>query len=117
MINVTVVAFPRRISAPTQGGLHGRARTRGAFEHPQCQLKRGALLGYITRLSGITQGKIAEQKARHATVLHNILGTTHHHCRNAVGFQMAGDQTHGLVAYWSIRHQDGGIGSVLLTAV
>ena len=48
-------------------------------------------------------------------MFNNILGTAHNHSRDAVGFQMAGDRTYGLVAHRSIRHQDGGIGSVLLT--
>jgi hypothetical protein len=63
--------------------------------------------------AGIAQRKVSEEKARHATVFDDVQGRPNDHGRNAVGFEMAGDQTHGLVADRSYGAQDGAVGSIL----
>src|SRR5450759_3783046 len=57
----------------------------------------------------ITQREVAEQEAWHSRMLNDVLGASHHHGRNAVGFEVAGNQTGSLVADRTIRHQHGDI--------
>src|SRR5215471_3778505 len=46
----------------------------------------------------IAERKVGEEKARHATVFDDVQGRPNDHGRNAIGFEVAGGQTHGLVA-------------------
>ena len=66
--------------------------------------------------TGITERKVGEYKARHATVFDDVQGRPNDHGRNAVGFEMAGDQTHGLVADRSYGAQYRAVGAILAQA-
>ena len=46
----------------------------------------------------IAQWEIAEEKARHAAMFDDVPGRADDHGRDAVRFEMTGDQTDGLVA-------------------
>ena len=60
------------------------------------------------------QGKIGEDKARHAAMLDDVARGPDHDSRNAIGFEVPGYQTHGLVADRSERREECGLGAVLL---
>jgi len=61
----------------------------------------------------ITQGEIREDETRYTAVLDDVEGGAHDDGRDPAGFQMSCDQTHGLVADWSKRGQNRGIGFVV----
>ncbi len=90
----------------------------GALQDLQSELEGGALRGHIKGFAGgVAKREIAEQQTRHTAVFHDILGTAHNHRRDAMRFQVPGDQTHGLVAHRSSGHDEGGVDLVLLAAV
>mgnify|MGYP003347131234 CR=1 FL=1 len=66
--------------------------------------------------AGVAEREIGEQEPRHAAVLDDIARRADDHRRDAVRFQVAGDQTHGLVADRSQRGEDRGLGFVFLQA-
>src|SRR4029079_15979836 len=71
----------------------------------------------LVRLAaGIAEREIAEQEARRAGPFDDVLGGPHDHRRDAVSFEVSGDQTHGLVADGSSRHQQSGVVLVLPAA-
>ena len=56
-------------------------------------------MGHIERHANrIAEREVDVEKARHAAVLDDVPRRGDHHGRNAVGFEMPCDQTHGLVA-------------------
>ena len=65
------------------------------------------LHGDVKRLAArASQRKVHEHEPRHATVLDDIARRADDDGRNAVFFQVSGNQTHGLVADGSNRCQD-----------
>ena len=62
----------------------------------------------------VPQREVREDKARHAAVLDDVEGGSDDDGRDTVGFEVSGDQTHGLVADRSKRGQDGGVDAILL---
>ena len=117
VVDIAEISFPGRRIAPSQGGLYGRARAGSTFQEAQGQFERVALRCDVKGLpSRVAKRKIAEQKTRHATVFHDVFGTPHDHRRDAMCFQVSSDQTHGLVAHGSIRHEQGNVCLIFLTA-
>ena len=64
----------------------------------------------------VAQGKVAEQQARHADVLDDVLGAAHDHGGDAVLLQMPGGQRRRLMADRTVGHDNGGVGLVLAQA-
>src|SRR5258708_6173139 len=84
-----------RVSSPLRR-LHGGARAGRRLEHAKRELERLRLRLRVERLArGVAERKIAEEKPRHAAVLDDVLRRAHDHGRDAVRFEVAGDQTHG----------------------
>jgi len=68
----------------------------------------------VARLpAGVPEREIAEEESANTSVLDNVAGTAHHHCGNAICFEVAGSQTHGLVADRSGRNQNRRIDTIL----
>ena len=63
----------------------------------------------------IPKREINKQKSRHPTFLHNITCRTDYDGADSFGLKMTGNQTHGLVADWSKRDQNGNVHSVFFT--
>ena len=61
----------------------------------------------------VAQREIREDETRHAAVLDDVEGGSNDDGGDTVGFQISGDQTHGLVADGSKRGQDRGVDVVL----
>ena len=93
---------------------------RGHFSRPGRTLKQvdagfddRPLHGGIVRpAAGIAEREIREQESRCPATLDDIDGGTQDHGRNAGGFEMAGDQTHGLVTDGSQGYEKNRIHSV-----
>ena len=102
-----VALAPTRIVFPFKRRSHGGAWHRGGIEQRQRQPHGLSLHVGIPRVSaGVSQREVAENEAGHAAMLHDILGGADDDGGNAVGFEMTGDQTHGLVTDRSKRRQD-----------
>ena len=65
--------------------------------------------------AGIPERKIGEHKTRNATRFDNVTRASENHRGNAMGFQMPGNQTHGLVTDGSNGGKHGNIHLVLDT--
>ena len=116
-IDATVTIAPARVFLPRKGCPRRAPRSCRARERSQCQRHDACLHVATPRVAaGITQRKVGEYKARHAAVFDDVQGGPNDHGRNAVGFEMAGDQTHGLVADRSYGAQYGAVGSILAQA-
>src|SRR5262245_47602283 len=79
---VVVVALPGCIVRPPERGLHGGTRPGRALEHPERQLERLPLRFHVewpSRL--VAEREIAEEEARHAAVLDDVLRAAHDHGR------------------------------------
>ena len=112
--DIREIELPGRVGAPAQWRLHGRARRRGRFQHPQRKLQRERLRFRVMRPARrIAEREIAEQKARHADIFDNVLGASHDHGRDAVLFEVTGGQTHGLVTHRSNRDENDRVNLVL----
>ena len=117
VVDIAEISFPGRRIAPSQGGLYGRTRAGSTFQEAQCQFERVTLRCDVKGLPRrVAKRQIAEQKTRHTAVFHDVFGTPHDHRWDAVRFQVSSDQTHGLVAHRSIRHEQGNVCLVFLTA-
>ena len=57
------------------------------------------------RTTRTPEGKIDKQKTRYAAVLNDVPRRTDDYGRNAIGLQVSGNQTHGLVADGSVWYQ------------
>ena len=86
----------------------------GGVEKAERLTHDGQLHGFVAGFAtGVTQGKIHVEKAGHAAVLDNVASRAKHHGRQTIGFQVSGNQTHGLVADRSQRYQQGQVNLVL----
>lgn len=113
MIVHTHEGVPPCIVGPPVRRLHRRARHPGAFQKIQRCSQNGALHIGVSRFPAwVPQRKISKHKARDTALFHNVSGAAHHNGGNAVIFQIAGNQTHGLVADRSECHQDRRINTV-----
>lgn len=62
----------------------------------------------------IAQGEIGMQIPRYANMLDNIHGAANYYRGYAVTLKVASNQTHGLVAHGSQRHQQGDVSLIIL---
>ncbi len=87
------------------------------FEQVKAEADDGALHGDVVRLAArVAEREVSEDEARHAAMLDDVTRRAEDHGGDAVRFEVTGDQTHGLVAHGSERHQDGRIRTVLAAA-
>ena len=113
-LRVQVPFFPGAVLRPDEGRLHRGAGVLRGFEHAERDVENGALLLYIKGVTaGIAQREVGEDEPGHAHVFHNVLRAPDDDGRNAVCFQVPGDQTHGLVADGSDTGYDRDINTVL----
>jgi hypothetical protein len=63
--------------------------------------------------TGISQGKVGEDKAGNPALFNNIPSAPQYNRGQAICLKMAADQTHGLVAYRSKCREENGIEFVL----
>ena len=90
-----------------------RARGRSLFQQLKAKVENRALLFDVKRLSTRTaEGEIDMKHTCDAAMLDNVARGGNHHGRNAVLFEIARNQTHGLVANGSDRDHYGDIGAV-----
>jgi hypothetical protein len=116
-VDSCVALLPTGILAPNERCLRSRARQRGALEQVAGVAHDGALhLAFVGPAAGIAEGKVAEQEARNATLFDDVAGATHDDCGDAIGFEVACNQTHGLVADGSERNQQRGVDPILSAA-
>ena len=86
------------------------AGRRNRVERPQAIADNAVLLLWIVRRAGgMAERKIGEGAARRVARLQDIERAAQTYRRDAGGFQVTGDQTHGLVANRSHRHQKHGV--------
>ena len=113
-LDATVTAAPTGVFLPRKGCPHRAPWSRGVGEQSQRQ-RHNACLHVPTPgvAAWIAERKVSEEKARHATVFDDIQRRPNDHRRNAVGFKVAGNQTHGLVADRSYGAQYRAVGSIL----
>jgi len=79
-------------------------------ERPQAVADNPVLLLWIVRRAGaMAERKIGEDAARRIAGLQDIERAAQTYRRDAGGFQVTCDQTHGLVANRSHRHQKHGV--------
>ena len=115
--DATVTVAPTGVFLPRKWCPHRAPWSRGVGEQSQRQ-RHNACLHVPTPgvAAWIAERKVSEEKARHATVFDDIQRRPNDHRRNAVGFKVAGNQTHGLVADRSYGAQYGAVGSILAQA-
>jgi hypothetical protein len=63
--------------------------------------------------AGVSQGEVGEHEAGDPAFLHDVAGGSHQYRRQAVLFEVPGDQTHGLVADRSEGREEHGVDAVL----
>ena len=84
------------------------------FDHVQGQGCGGVVSGQIARwAAGVAQREIGEHEAGNSTLLDDVAGTADDHGDETGGFEMAGDQTYGLMADRSKGDEDDDIDVVL----
>ena len=98
-LDATVAAAPTGVALPRKGCPHRAPWSRGVRERSQ-RHRHDACLHVATPgvAAWIAERKVGEEKARHAAVFDDVQGRPNDHGRNAIGFEVAGGQTHGLVA-------------------
>ena len=103
---------------PAKGRLQRRQRIARGLKQVEGHADDGPLHILISRLAArIAERKVGKDKARHPALLNNITSRAEDDRRNAVRFEMPGDQTHGLVTYRSQGDQQGNIDPILATKV
>ena len=103
---------------PAKGRLQRRKRIARGLKQVEGHADDGPLHVLISRLAArIAERKVGKDKARHPALLNDIARRAEDDRRNAVRFEMPGDQTHGLVTHRSQGDQQGNIDPVLTTEV
>ena len=103
---------------PNEIGFDGLHRLIRVFQRVERNADNVALHVALPGLARwIAQGKIQEDEAGRAAIFNDIPGGPDNHCRNAVRFKMACNQTHGLVAHGSKRGEDSDIRAIRLDAL
>ena len=91
-----------------------RRRPQGCvFEHTQRRLEHRVLPWYVARRpERIAVRERHQQRPRRAHPFRDGAQELNAHRRDALAFQLGGDQTHGLVAEWSNRNQQGDVDGI-----
>lgn len=99
---------------PSLGPLDGGSRLPGPFQEFQRAACNPVLHSRVPRLAaGVAEREVHEQEAWHAALLDDVPGRADDDGRNAGGFQVPCDQTHGLVTDGSKRDEKGDVDTVL----
>lgn len=110
-IEIQIVALPGLVAGPALGRYGGLAGHPGCVEPAQRQVYGGRLGFRVMGLSGgVAEGEIAPDEAGHPDPFHDVAGAAEDNGGNAVPFEVSGDQTHGLMADRSRRHQQRNVG-------
>ena len=85
--------------------------------NPEAELRRfhaaqEKVIAQLGELAEKARQEIGEEEAGDTAVFDDVPGRSDDHGRDAVRFEMSGDQTHGLVADGSKRAEKRGIGAV-----
>ena len=108
------LVLPARVRRPNVVEVKHRSWTVHAFELGQRTLYYLVLVVNVKwSARGMSQGVIKEYRARRVPGLDNIESARHREGRDANRFQVACDQTHGLMAHRSHRHQIGDVNLLL----
>src|SRR5947199_4438234 len=108
------VVLPRRIFRPAVRRLHRRTRCVRGLEQVERHRDETSLARQVARLAaGVSQGEVAEEESRNTGMLDNVTRATHHDGGDAMCFEVAGSQTHGLVADGSRRDQNRRVDRIL----
>ena len=104
------------IPAPFEGCTHRCTTPASGFEQLNCLSNNRQLLIAVTGFTaGVAEWEIHVQIAGYTAGFDNIKGRANNRGRNAIGFQMSGYQTHGLVTDRSQRNKQRQIYLILLT--
>jgi len=105
-----------RVSVPMERCLDRGARHPGPLQYSQgASYDRSLHLGIPGFPAWVSQRKVGEHKAGDAALLDDVPRAAHDRGGNAVRLQVSRDQTHGLVADGSKRHEEHGVEAVLAT--
>jgi hypothetical protein len=111
-VDARITILPRFIRVPDERSLNGRSWKSRHLEQIECMTHDLTLHRTISRLpTRIAEWEIAEEKSWNATFFDNVAGGADDHCRDPLRFEIACDQTHGLVTDGSERHQQGDVDS------
>ena len=110
--------FTPIVIVPGEGSLDRCPGHPGAFQEVQGRTHYSMLHRDVPRFAnGIAEREIGENEACDPDFFDNVPRTAHDNCREAIFFQMTGDQTHGLVAHRSKSGQENGIEAVFATPI
>lgn len=105
-VDARITILPRFIRVPDERSLNGRSWKSRHLEQIECMTHDLTLHRTISRLpTRIAEWKIAEEKSWNATFFDNVAGGADDHCRDPLRFEIACDQTHGLVTDRSERDE------------
>ena len=97
--------------------LHGGARGGRGLQHLQGKLQReGLRLRVLGPPCGIAEREVGEQQPRHADVLDDVLGATHHHGGDAGRLQRTRGEADALVADGAVGEEQRRIDAIGLAA-
>lgn len=86
--------------------MYSDPRVTSAFQEIERDSHDSPLHRRVIRLTArVPKRKVREHETRNTALFDNVLCGTDHHRRNAIALEVSSNQTHGLVAYWSERHE------------
>src|SRR5579864_5174737 len=86
--DIAVIALPSRAGAPSQRRLYGGPWGWCSLDHLEGEVKgEGLRRGVVGAARSVPEREIREHKTRHAHILDNIFGATHHNGGDTVFFQ------------------------------